>query len=178
MFPNKGPWLGEVKVKGIYKAPARKPWMPSRGRGKSHLGAAGALNLTDATLNQALTAPYAVVDFGSPKCPFCVSYKPVFEEVAAAQSGDRVLMAIVDANEAPQAATTFKLQSLPTTVFLVNGKEVDRVEGGMMKEELQAKISSFLGGAAPGGGLSTGAILGIGAGIAAVGTLAYFAFID
>jgi hypothetical protein len=42
------------------------------------------------------------------------------------------------------------VKSLPTTVFLVNGKEVHREEGGIDKTELLAgAASAFGGGAAP-----------------------------
>jgi hypothetical protein len=38
--------------------------------------------LTDATFSQAQAAPKAVVDFWSPSCPYCVAYKPIFEDAA------------------------------------------------------------------------------------------------
>jgi len=104
--------------------------------------------LTDATLDKALSAPRAVIYFGSPSCPYCVAYKPVFEEVAREQAG-KILMASLDANDAKASATKYNIEGIPATIFLVNGQEVGRVEGGLNKEDLQAQISKVFGTAAP-----------------------------
>lgn len=133
---NRGPWLGQVSL--LEKAPRRRASLSG-----SRLGSAQAL--TESTFSQALSAPAAVIDFWSPSCPYCVSYKPVFEDVAA-QVGGRVFMATVDVNQAPQAAGSFKIQTIPATIFLVNGKEVNRAEGDMGKNELLSEISRLTSG--------------------------------
>lgn len=118
--------------------------------------------LTDATLDKALSAPRAVIYFGSPSCPYCVAYKPVFEEVAREQAG-RILMASLDANEASASASKYKVEGIPATIFLVNGQEVGRVEGQLSKEDLLAQISKVFktGIAAPAAGAPPlGVILG------------------
>ena len=63
------------------------------------LGQSGPVVVTDSNFAQIQTAPKAVVDFWVPTCPPCVTYKPVFEEVAAEASG--VVMATANTNDAP-----------------------------------------------------------------------------
>lgn len=169
-------WLGQVTlVHGRAPNPAPRPALSGRLR----LAGPGVQVLTDATFNQALSAPQAVVDFWSPSCPICVSYKPVFEDVAS-QAGGRILMASVDVDEAMQAAGGYHIQSIPATIFLVNGKEVHRVEGGMTKEDLLGEMSRAFGGGLPQPGSApapasfpTGTVVAVG-GVAAAGLLAYF----
>jgi thioredoxin-like negative regulator of GroEL len=114
--------------------------------------------VTDATFQQVLDAPLAIVDFWAPSCPYCVQYKPVFEGVAA-QMGDRIFMATANTNEAPKSAASYKIQSIPVTIFFVNGKEVFRAEGAMSQGDLLKEIDQVLatqeaGGGAPGAGSS------------------------
>lgn len=60
---NRGPWLGQVPlVPGPFQARIRKPFVS--GNGPQLAGPV--VNLDDATFNQALSAPFAAVDFWSP----------------------------------------------------------------------------------------------------------------
>ncbi len=126
-----GPWLGQVPlVRGPY------------------LGASAPATLTDATFQQALSAPKAVVDFWSPTCPHCMQYKPDFEAVAAQAPGD-VLFFEADVSDANQSAQKYGFQSIPTTVFLMNGQMVNKVEGEMTQQDLLAAIASSFSGTPP-----------------------------
>jgi thioredoxin-like negative regulator of GroEL len=136
-----------------------------------------AATLTDATFERALRAPAAVVDFWSPTCPHCVNYKPVFEDVASTY-GDRVLVAAVNVNDAPESSDAYNIQPMPATVFLVNGREVLRVEGEMSKEELARAMTRAFGGmlgaagpASPGVSLLAGVV----GGLAVAGLVAFLA---
>lgn len=135
-------WLGQVPLV-FTPAAGRQPFLA----GKYRMGAVAAL--TDANFSQALSAPKAIVDLWSPDCPYCVQYKPIFEDVASNPPAG-VAMFTADINQAPKAAASFGVKSLPTTVFLVNGKEVHREEGGIDKAELLAGAgTAFGGGSAP-----------------------------
>lgn len=112
------------------------------------LGQSGTVAVTDSTFAQVQAAPKAVVDFWIPTCPPCVTYKPVFEEVAAQSPG--ILMATANTNDAPAVSGQYSIAATPTTIFFVNGQEVHRVEGGMSKAGLQAEMAKAFGGA-PGG---------------------------
>lgn len=144
---------------------------------RSRMGSAS--SISDATWSQVAAAPLAVVDFWSPTCPFCVQYKPVFEDVAG-QIGSGILMVTASVQDAPQAAGNFKIGSIPATIFLSNGREIHRVEGLMSKEDLLAEIAKVQQPGAslsPAGGSSGLATFGLAAaGLTAVGIAAYFAF--
>lgn len=107
--------------------------------------AAGVHELTDATFDQALKAPFAVVDFWSPSCPHCVQYKPIFEAVAS-QLGDKVFMGTLKLEDNPKSAGQHNINVIPATIFFANGKEVNRTEGDMSKEDLTGAINGLLGG--------------------------------
>jgi len=113
-------------------------------------------SVTDATFQKVLEAPLAIVDFWAPTCPHCVTYKPVFEEVAALM-GDKILMVTANTNENQAAAGNAGIEAIPTTIFYSGGEEVRRIEGGMSKADLLNEISVSLNvaqgtGAPPGGG--------------------------
>lgn len=108
----------------------------------SSLGAVRAL--TDDTFSQILSAPRAVIDFWSPACHYCMDYKPVFEELSD-KLGSSVVMAAVDVADAPEAVKKYNIQGLPATIFLANGKEVNRAEGSMEEEDLRAEITKAFG---------------------------------
>lgn len=147
---------------------------------ESHSSLGSASSLTDATFSQALSAPKAVVDFWSPTCPYCVAYKPVFEEVAAQYAG-QIPMFTGNVDEAPASAGSYNIEGIPATIFLVNGKEVHREEGNLSKADLVAAISKAFGGSAapaPAAGAASKGIPTwgmIGAGLAAAGIAAFVA---
>lgn len=170
-------WLGQVPLQH-YPGPARRqatarpapqPRAVLSGT-PAHLGAA----LTDANFSQILSAPMAVVDFWSPTCPYCVNYKPIFEDVAA-KYGDRLPMVTVNVNDAPQSAGGFNIGGIPATIFLASGKEVHREEGSLSKAELLAAIQKAYGAKAPAAPSSGIPTLGIVGGIAAIGLAVFFA---
>lgn len=117
------PWLGQVALAGSRRA---------------RLGDARGLN--DENFYEALDFPAAVVDFWSPSCLPCMKYKPVFEGVAAQPPGD-VYMATVNADESPETMTKYGIDSIPTTLFFVNGEEVNRTQGILQKQDLLAAIA-------------------------------------
>lgn len=162
---SRGPWLGQVAIATL---PAPRP--PRLCLAGPRLGAIAALN--DGSFSRALAAPFAVIDFWSPGCPYCVTYKPVFEEVAALV-GDRVFMATAQIEDTPKASQNFTIGPIPSTVFLAQGKEVGRIEGAISKDELLAEISRRTGvSVADAAGTPWGWIAG---GLAAAGLLVYAA---
>ncbi len=69
-----------------------------------------------------------LVAFSADWCPACRTYDPLFEKAAAALS-DKALFFKVDVNKARSLAAKYKIQYLPTTVLLRNGKESSRFSG-------------------------------------------------
>lgn len=181
---NQRAWLGQVSLQQHPALARRQPAQPRWNLGASRRPLLGsAVALTDATFAQVLSAPMAIVDFWSPSCPYCVQYKPVFEDVAS-QVGDKILMVTANVNDAPEAAGKNNIGGIPATIFYANGKEVTRSEGNMSRDELLAQVNQAFGakGAAPvataratpaSSGLPTVAI--IGGGLLAAGLAVFLA---
>jgi len=87
----------------------------------------------------------AAVLFKSPSCPHCVTMQPVFEAVAQGYTDDQIKFGIVDVTEGPELAAEYGILSIPVTMLLKAGQEVDRIVGAVAKEQLEEKISSVLG---------------------------------
>lgn len=127
-----GTWLGQVPLVN----------RPSLG--------AGVQDTTDATFSQVVAAPKAIVEFWSPGCPACMTFKPIFEAFAA-QNPD-ILFAAVNTDQHVQNAGTYQVSGLPTVVFFVNGKEVHRMVGGTDQAGFMGEIAQAFSGTVPTGG--------------------------
>lgn len=73
-------------------------------------------------------APLAMVDFWADWCGPCKMLTPVVEELAE-QYGEKVLTGKVNVDQEPELARRFGVMSIPTVVFLKNGREFDRLVG-------------------------------------------------
>jgi thioredoxin 1 len=84
----------------------------------------------------------AIVDFYADWCGPCQMMKPTFEKVAASMKGINFFKINVD--NAPDTAQMYAVRSIPTIVFLKDGKEMDRILGVLQEQDFKAKISSVL----------------------------------
>ncbi|HJX05761.1 MAG TPA: thioredoxin [Candidatus Nanoarchaeia archaeon] len=84
----------------------------------------------------------AVVDFYADWCGPCQMMKPIFEKVGKEIKGVNFFKVNVD--NCQEAAASYDVRSIPTLVFLKDGKEVDRVMGVLYEEELKKKIAATL----------------------------------
>ena len=74
-------------------------------------------------------APLAMVDFWAPWCGPCRMVGPVMEDLAARYEG-KALVAKVNVDEEPKLAERFGVMSIPTVVFLKEGRELKATAGG------------------------------------------------
>lgn len=96
------------------------------------------------TLNEILERyPFVIIDFYADWCYPCQMLSPIIEELAAEYRG-RVVFVKVNVDENQQLALRYGVMGVPTLVFVLNGREVDRVVGYMPKEYLRAKIERYL----------------------------------
>ena len=79
------------------------------------------------------SAPLAMVDFWAEWCGPCKMLSPAIEALAARYEGS-VLVAKVNVDEEPELARRFGIMSIPTVVFLKNGREFDRKVGVMPQQ--------------------------------------------
>lgn len=88
-------------------------------------------HLTTAEFDAAVeAAPLAMVDFWATWCGPCKMISPLIESMAGQYEG-KVLVGKVNVDEEPELARRFGVMSIPTVVFLKNGREFDRKIGVM-----------------------------------------------
>ena len=69
-----------------------------------------------------------LVDFWAPWCGYCRRLAPALDAVASEWEG-RLSIGKVDVDEQRELALQYRVMSVPTVIFLKNGKEIDRKIG-------------------------------------------------
>jgi len=102
------------------------------------------VHLTQANFDEALIGAEGVllVDFWAEWCGPCRAIAPVLEELARSSKG-RVRLAKVNVDEQPGLAARYGIRSIPTILFVKDGRVVDQVIGAVPKAEIQAKLSAL-----------------------------------
>ena len=101
-------------------------------------------NLTTAEFDAAVeAAPLAMVDFWASWCGPCKMLSPVVEAIGAQYEG-KVLVGKVNVDEEPALAAQFGVMSIPTVVFLKNGREFDRKVGVMPPDAFTSVLEKNL----------------------------------
>ena len=88
-------------------------------------------------------APVAMVDFWADWCGPCKMLSPAVESLAG-KYGDQVLVGKVNVDQEPDLARAFGIMSIPTVVFLKNGREFDRKVGVMPAQAFTQILDSHL----------------------------------
>ena len=88
-------------------------------------------------------APLAMVDFWASWCGPCKMLSPTVEALAEQYEG-KALVCKVNVDEEPDLAARFGVMSIPTVVFLKNGREFDRKVGVMPPEAFISVLDNNL----------------------------------
>ncbi len=83
-----------------------------------------------------------VVDFWAPWCGPCRTLAPVFEQVAQDPDCAPVTFCKINIDDCPDIAGQYQVLSIPTMIFLHNGREKDRKIGGIDGRSLKNWILS------------------------------------
>ncbi len=96
-----------------------------------------------ATLVETSDVP-VVLDFGATWCGPCKKLEPILDELSASYAG-KVRILKVDVGEAPGTAQKHGVMSVPTVIFLKEGKLVHRFSGVESKDKITKLMGQHLG---------------------------------
>lgn len=91
-------------------------------------------------LNTSLVAVY----FGASWCGPCKMYRPIYFKVSDNYTAKTCRFLEVDIEDAPDIATEFKIQSIPTTIIIKDGQEVARATGVLQENTLVNLINNYI----------------------------------
>lgn len=83
------------------------------------------------------------VDFYADWCGPCKMMAPLVKELAEAYDG-RVKVGKLNVDENPDAATRYRVMSIPTFMIFKNGEKAESITGAVSKHELAAAIERAL----------------------------------
>jgi thioredoxin 1 len=84
-----------------------------------------------------------LVDFWAPWCGPCRMVAPILEGLADAY-GERLQIAKLNVDEAPEIAARFGVRSIPTLVLFKNGQPLQQIVGAQSAEALKAWLAPAL----------------------------------
>jgi len=84
-----------------------------------------------------------LVDFTAGWCGPCKQLAPVVEALAEAYDG-KLKVAKLDVEESQSTAMKFGIMSVPTLLFMKEGKVADQVVGNIPRDQIEERIAKVL----------------------------------
>ena len=103
------------------------------------------IHVTDAAFEKTVLQSElpVIVDFWAPWCAPCRMVAPILDKLAK-EYAEKLIIAKVNTDENPQWAGHFKVQGIPTMLFIANGKVVHQQVGAMPEPILRDLVDQFL----------------------------------
>ncbi|MFO1130033.1 MAG: thioredoxin [Rickettsiales bacterium] len=86
------------------------------------------------------TKKYVVIDFWAPWCGPCRMLGPVFEKIAR-ENNTEVAFVKVNVDENQNTAQKYNVQTIPTILFIENGKLIHTITGYKDENFLKSEIN-------------------------------------
>ena len=83
-----------------------------------------------------------MVDFWAEWCQPCRAIAPALEELAQESNGS-VSLSKVNVDDNPQLAARYGIRSIPTILFMKDGKVMDQVIGAVPKSQMKKKLDAL-----------------------------------
>ncbi|HDP94291.1 MAG TPA: thioredoxin [Candidatus Aminicenantes bacterium] len=100
--------------------------------------------VNDAGFNSRTASGAVLVEFSSPTCAPCRQIEPVLERMADEFKG-KVQFLKVNVNDSPQTTARFRIRSVPTMLFMINGSVTGQLVGAVSFQAIQEKLSGLTG---------------------------------
>ena len=103
-----------------------------------------AVHLTEQNFDETLAQSDGVlmVDFWAEWCGPCKAIAPVLEELTR-DAGGRLTLAKVNVDENHGLAARYGIRSIPTILFVKDGKVLDQVVGAVPRAKLKEKLAAL-----------------------------------
>jgi thioredoxin 1 len=84
-----------------------------------------------------------VIDFWAEWCPPCKDMANSMEDISDKYNG-KAMVGKVDVDYHPNVSTKYGVRNLPTVLFLINGKVIDKSVGFATPAQLESKLNKML----------------------------------
>jgi thioredoxin 1 len=101
------------------------------------------IELNNTNFEETVNEGVALVDFWAPWCGPCRMLAPIIDELAKEFEG-KAKICKVNSDTEEELAAKYGVRSIPTILFMKNGKVVDQLIGASPKQVFVDKINSLL----------------------------------
>jgi len=103
------------------------------------------IHVTDAEFEQTVLQSNipVIVDFWAEWCGPCKMVAPILDKLAKEYDG-QILIAKVDTDENPKWMKEYKIQGIPTMLFVADGKIIHRQVGALPERMLRDIVTQFM----------------------------------